>query len=330
MASRLIVPLLCIAALATGCGSEQVERASATSDPAELLRTTVDNLGEMRSATVDLKLRADTRGALRLQGPFSTDGTGRLPKFAFDASLESQGRSLTAGATWTGEDGYLALQGTPYEVSPLVMGQVVARYEQALKDGEGGGLLLDGIDFSKWLGDARNDGPARVGDAETIKLSGRPDVPRVLADIDTLSERAAALSLPGVGGMVPGRLTPLQRKRAAKAGQAMRITVYTGAADRILRRLVVAADSVLFDVTFTKVGKDQAIAAPSGARPFGELLETFDAAGVGEMGSALGGSLEREPDKRVAPNRVDEYAACLEQADGDRAKGRKCASLLTG
>ena len=30
------------------------------------------------------------------------------------------------------------------------------------------------------------------------------------------------------------------------------------------------------------------------------------------------------------PNNVDKYAACIEQANGDRAKARKCADLLAG
>ncbi len=330
MVSRLLVPLLCITALVAACGGEEAECASATTDANGLLRATVANLPEMRSATVDLNLTAGGRGGLRLQGPFSAEEDGRLPRFAFAASLGSGERSLKAGVTWTGEEGYVALQGTAYEVSPLVMGQIAAGYEQALKDGKRGGLLLGGIDFSSWVRNARNEGLARVGDDETIKLTGRADAQRVLADLDTLSTRAGSLSLPGVGGMLPGRLTPKQREAATKAAEAMTITVHTGATDRILRRLIVTARNLSFDVTFSDVGEDQEIDAPAGARPFSELVKMFEAAGFGHLGGALGGGHDRERSKRGAQNNVDKYAECLREANGDRAKGRKCASLLSG
>ena len=130
----------------------------------------------------------------------------------------------------------------------------------------------------------------------------------MLADLDTLVARAGALSLPGMGAGMP-RLGGQDRAAAAAAMKTMTISLYTGADDRILRRLVVngAVENhpVALDVTFTDVGKDQTIAAPADAKPFSELLKLFDAAGFGGLEKALPNQLvgqraeQRGPLRRV-------------------------------
>jgi hypothetical protein len=352
---RFIVPLVAAVALAS-CGGEKDDPAAASSDVSSLLRATFNNLDKMKSATVDLKVNIEPRRATaaqgpvtaHLSGPFVSQGANRLPKFAFTAELQSGGQSFDAGATWTGTKGYVTLMGTPYEVSDLVMKQFVAGYEQALKSRKSGkgGLVLGslGIDFTKWVPDAKNEGSAQVGDAETIKISGKADVKQVIADLDKITQKASALNVPGAGGRVPQKLTPQQKQSAEDAIKTLTVTVYTGAEDKILRRLTVNADlkdaaskidaALLLDITFTKVAQEQTIAAPANARSFTELLKAIDAAGLADLGlggaAAGGGSDSTAPNSSTTPNNVDKYATCIEQANGDRAKARKCAELLTG
>ena len=118
--------------------------------------------------------------------------------------------------------------GTPYEVSTPVMKQFVAAYEQSLKQRQtpnSGGLVLGslGIDFTKWLPNARNEGTAKVGDADTIKISGQADIKQVIADLDKITARAATLKVPGASGKIPQRLTP-----AAEGGRGGRDQVADG------------------------------------------------------------------------------------------------------
>ena len=149
------------------------------------------------------------------------------------------------------------------------MGQVAATYEQAVKARPG-----VGVDFTRWVRDVRNEGAATVGGVETVKLTGTGDAARVISDLEQLFARAGALTVFGVD--LPERLTSKARREAADAIESLTVTVYTGAEDRILRRLVVAGtvegDPVQLDLTLTRVGSDQRIAAPKGARPFSELL----------------------------------------------------------
>jgi len=357
---RCIVPLVAALALAS-CGGDSAQpgpaqRASASSDSDALLRTTFANVSKMTSATVDLKLQIQPRGAkaadgpvsARLSGPFATQGANKLPTFAFTAELTSGGQTFNAGATYDGKKAYVRLMGTPYVVSDLVTRQFVAGYEQSLKSRQNakGGLVLGslGIDFTKWLPDAKNEGETQVGDAKTIKISGTADVKQVIADLEKVTEKASALNVPGASGRLPTKLTPEQKAAAEKAIKSLTVDVYTGAEDSILRRLVVKADlqdaaskidaGVLLDLTFTKVGQEQTITAPSNPKPFTELLKAVDASGLADLGlggpAPGGGTDSTVPNSSDTPNNVDKYAACIEQAKGDAAKARKCADLLSG
>jgi hypothetical protein len=351
---RFILPLVAALAIAScgGDSAEPAQRAGASSDVNALLKTTFANVSKMKSATMDLQLKITSRGAgaaqgpttAHLSGPFASQGDEKLPKFAFKAELQSGGQTFGAGLSYDGSKAYANLMGTDYEVSGLVTKQFVAGYEQALQNrpkGQSGGAVLGslGIDFRKWLPNATNEGEAQVGDAKTIKISGKADVKQVIADIEKLSEKAA--SLPGAGSQLPAKLTPEQKAAAEKAIKGLTVDVYTGADDQILRRLTVTAElqdaaskldaTVLLDLTFTKVGQEQTITAPSNPKPFSELLKALDSAGLTNLG--LGGGAASDstaPDSSASPNNVDKYADCIEDAKGDAAKARKCAELLSG
>src|SRR3954451_4441806 len=110
---RFLLSLIAaLSLLAAGCGAEAGERASASTDANALLRSTFANLGELRSATVDLKLGVEGRQVARVQGPFERAEQGRLPKFAF--TLSAAGNNASSGATWTGERGFAVVNGTAY------------------------------------------------------------------------------------------------------------------------------------------------------------------------------------------------------------------------
>src|SRR3954447_12263217 len=107
---RCIVPLVAALMLAS-CGgdngreADSAQRASASSDVNALLRSTFANVAKMKSATVDLKLQIEPRGAkasdgpvtAHLSGPFAGQGVDKLPKFAFTAQLQASGQSFNAG-----------------------------------------------------------------------------------------------------------------------------------------------------------------------------------------------------------------------------------------
>jgi hypothetical protein len=351
MPNRLLTLLLVgvLGLAAAACGSDKPQAADSSTNTSQLLRDTFDNLGKMKSADVSLQLHVGSaQGAVgaQLTGPFVSTGQGRLPRFAFTATLTAAGRSEQVGATWTGEKAFITLQNTPYAVSDLVARQFAAGYEQSLRSKQSkqakGGLLLGslGIDFTKWLKDTRNAGTATVGGVQTVELTGKADVPRMVDDIGRISKRASSLGLPGTSAG-QAQLTPQERAQVEQAIRSVDVQVYTGADDRILRRLVLHAvvhdpaaksnANLDLDLQFTKVGEDQQISAPANPKSFSELLKVTGALNSGTLGALLGsGTSGGASGSSSSRTNVDKYAACVAKAKADTAKARKCAALLTG
>jgi hypothetical protein len=339
MTGRLLLLLTLVAAVAAGCGSAGTQSAASSADVDQLLRETFANLGKISSATVDAQLAIDGGGqtiGAHLSGPFQSQGAGKLPKFRIDATLTSGGHSFSAGATWTGDHGFVAVQGTQYALSPAVERQLQSGYAQSLKSSrakQGNGAVLSslGIDFTKWLKNARNAGDTQVGGTDTIELTGDADVPRVVSDLEAVAGRARSLNLPGA--TKTPQFTAAQRQQLVNAVKRISIQVYTGKADHVLRRIVVAADlqdptaktpaHLSLDLTLSGVGADQQIVAPTGAKPFAELLKLSKGlSGLGALSSPSGGQAKH------AQATVQSYAKCVEKAAGDQVKLQRCAALI--
>src|SRR5262245_25822653 len=107
---RLVGVLLATAVLLVGCGTDESERASATSDARQLLSATVNNLASLKSATVDAKLEGSAAGQpatnVAVRGPFQAGKEGEAPRFALSADITAEGRTESAGVVWTGESAY--------------------------------------------------------------------------------------------------------------------------------------------------------------------------------------------------------------------------------
>jgi hypothetical protein len=338
MTGRLLLLLSVCVALIAGCGDAQTEPASSSTDVNTLLRDTFRNLDKVKSANLSAKLAANGNGesiSASLSGPFESQGKNKLPKVQLNARLEGGGQSFTAGVTWLGDKGYVNLQGTNYEVSGLVAKQFQAGYQESAKQQKSGSssALLLGVDFSKWLKNGRNEGDADVGGTDTIKLTGEADVAQVIADVQRIAQKASTLNIPGTQD-VPSKLTPEQEKEIVDSVKRFAIEVYTGKEDRILRRIVVNADvqdqaskdasHLVFDLTLNGVGEDQDFTAPKNAKPFSELVKAAKGLTSGMLGSGTSGGAS------PGSANIDEYAKCIDDAQGDTSKMRKCADLIDG
>jgi hypothetical protein len=283
---RFVGVLVATALLLAGCGSDGLERASATSDARQLLSATVNNLPQLKSATVEAKLSAAQGGestSIVVRGPFEAGEKGKLPRLALNAEVKAPGVTETGGVTLTGDGVFVTLKGTSYEVPSLLTGQLEAGLQEQL--GKGGTPF--NIDVKRWVPNPTNAGLADVGGVETVKLTGAADVKRIATDLNLLAGQVQAI--PGAQQFAPGKIEP---EKLAEQVKDLTVTVYTGAEDHQLRRLVVegkvvgdAGESgdVLADITLTKVGEDQQIEAPKNVKPFSELMNQFGA-GAGFFG----------------------------------------------
>jgi hypothetical protein len=357
----LLLSLLAALALAVAaCGGSDEgggEEASADTDVNKLLTQTFTGSKKVESGNLDLKLQIEAKGGdasqlqgpvrIALAGPFQAQGGGKLPKFKLDASLEGAGQSIKAGATSTGEKGYLSFQGTDYAVDDQVFQQFKAGYEEAQKKGseQNQSFASLGMDPRKWLTDPKNEGEAKVGDDDTIKITGGVDVAKLLDDVNTALEKASSLGLDSTGE-VPQKLTDEQRRQVLDAVKDPRVEIYTGKDDQILRRMVVnlgiedsassTSGTVAFDISITDLNEDQDIAEPADAKPFRELLGQFGSLGIGGAGSSGsgsggaddGGAGADDSGGAAAGGDIEAYSKCVTDAGDDLAKVRECSELL--
>ena len=311
----LAVLLLAVLALILGaCGSDEDDGAGASSDDDvnALLEQTFTGEKKMESGklAVNFTLEAQGEGAEELQGPVKVtlegpfDATDKesMPKFALQASLQGAGQNLQAGATSTGDKGFVSFQGTEYVVADQVFQQFKTQYEQARKQAESQqdeqqSLATLGMDPRKWLVDPKTDGETQVGDTDTVKITAGIDMDALLDDADKALEAAAALGATQ-GQEIPERLTDEQRRQVGELIKDPRIELYTGKDDSILRKLVLSlgidvpdsggSGTMSLDVEITELNEPQDIAEPENAQPFDQLLQQLG--GLGALGAAGSGS----------------------------------------
>jgi hypothetical protein len=238
-------------------------------------------------------------------------------------------------------------QGTDYEVSDQVFQQFKAGYEQAQKNGTSSSkqqsLSSLGLDPQQWLTNPKNEGDAKVGDDDTIKITGGIDVNKLLDDVNNALQKVKQLGAQGTQNL-PSQLTAAQRKQVTDATKNPKVEIYTGKEDKILRRMVVSlgivdpkgaagSANINFDLSISDLNEDQEISAPSGAKPFDQLLSKFGGLGLGGLGSTGGtsGSSSGGGASGSGSNqKLEKYSKCVTDAGSDVAKARACQKLLTG
>jgi hypothetical protein len=351
----LLILAAVLAALVAGCGGGGGggEAADEGASVDELLTKTFSGSKKVESGKLDLSLAIDVQGSsdaqlqgpisLKLSGPFQTQGKGKLPKFDMDASFEGAGQNFKAGLTSTGDKGFVNFQGTEYAVTDQVFAQFRSGYEQAQKqsqkqNGDKESLATLGIDPRRWLTNAKNEGDAKVGDTDTIKITGGVDVNKLLDDVNNALEKARGLGVQG-SNELPEKLTEAQKKQAADAIKNLGVEIYTGKEDTTLRRMVVKMDvkntgsggesgTLTLDFSLLDLNEDQEIDAPSGAKPFDQLLGQLGGLGLGATGGASGSSGSSGGTGASADD-LKKYSDCVSKAGGDNQKVAKCADLLS-
>jgi hypothetical protein len=339
-----LLVLLLLALVAVGCGGDS-DTADSSTDVDQLLDETFSGGKSIESGRLDIALdiEADTGEGpvtIKVTGPFQSQGEGRLPQLDMEGSFEGGGESLSGGITATENAAFVSFGGETYEVAGPVFEQFKAGFEQAAKEGsdqQDQSLASLGIDPRRWLTNAKNEGEAKVGDTDTIKITGDVDVPKLLDDVNAALEKIRALGVQG-SEQLPEKLTDAEKQQTAEAIDQLRVEIYTGADDRILRRMVIdlgiklpegtstaggaSSADMRFDLQLLDVNEDQEIEAPDNAKPFAELLKQFEGLGLGQLGLGGAGGGGAQPN-------VDEYSECVQENIGDEDAVRKCADLLT-
>jgi hypothetical protein len=275
----------------------------------DLLEKTFSGSHKVDSGKLDLAFTLNATGAeglngpvnVKVTGPFQTQGKGKLPKFDIDLVFDGAGQNIRAGLTSTGTKAFVNFNGTEYAVSDALFAQFKQGFEQASQKSGGESdqsLASLGIDPRKWLKNPRNAGEAKVGDTDTVKITGDVDVAKLLDDVNSALAKARSLGIEGAD-QVPTKITDEQKKQIEDAVQKLNVEIYTGKDDTTLRRMTVDLDikapagagldtaAVTFDLQLLDLNEDQEISEPSGAKPFEELLQN--------LGPLFGGPAEAPP-----------------------------------
>jgi uncharacterized membrane protein YgcG len=336
------------AGLVAGCGGDD----GGDEDPQQVLDETFSNDEEINSGVIDLSLSGSAEGEdggsldASLSGPFQGDSSqeGEFPEFDLTASVSGEGGGQSigfeGGLTATADQAFVSYQDTTYEVPKAFYDQIKQAAEQAqaragANQDQDAGAIFDqlGVDPSSWLSEPENEGDEDVEGTETIHIHADANVPEILEDIGSISERTG-------GG-------PIDEDQVAEAEDSIdeaSVDVYSGKDDRILRRLTVnlaasapeGSDSTVdgfdgeFSLTLSDVNADQNIEAPSNAQPFSQLEQDLglppglleSALGGGALsggglggGSLGGGSLGGGGGAGAGGGgSTDDYAKCLQQA----------------
>jgi hypothetical protein len=357
----LLIVLLVSAFGLVACGDD--DGSSGSDDPSAILKETFGESKEVKSGRLDASVRINAQGlqgldgpvTLALRGPFESQGGETLPKFDFALDITAGGQSFTAGAVSTGEKGYLKFMDETYAVPDQLFKQFKDGYAETAKCNEEGGedkggatLSALGIDPRRWLVDPSVEGEEEVGGAQTTHIVSRIDVPKFLDDVNRILGRTDLQSDPcAKEGEKPAaqpsntrQLSEADRKKIADAIKGARVDVWTGADDRILRRLNVdlkvegdkqQKGDVRLDLTIGALNEEQQIKEPTGAKPLEELTQQFGLELPGAIsgsgsGGASGGSGSSGGQSGGANS--SKYLDCVNSAGSDVAKLQQCADLI--
>jgi hypothetical protein len=321
-----------LALVVAGCGGGD----SGTSDEeaSALLRQTFANQQAVRSGRLDLRMDLDAKGvqgvqapvAMRLTGPFENGAKkGARPKFDFDLAVRSGGASIKAGAVSDGRKGYLRLAGRAYTLD----GALAKGLAGAAGKGGGGPTLSGlGLDPRRWLSDVRAEGEESVGGSPTVHISGDVDVKKLVGDLDKLLDAAGGAGI--TGAIAPDALSGNTRDALVKSVDRAEVDIWTGKADKALRRLLVAlqfgadkrSGTLRVDFKVAGLNQKQAIGPPADPRPLSELAAALAGLASRERQEQSGG------DAQATTPPASQYDACLADAQSDLAAAQRCAALL--
>ena len=329
--------LVCALGLAA-CGGGDDEDV----DVNQVLRQTFGEDKDINSGRLDVSARLEANGlaqlqgpvTLRLGGPFSSTSPEELPRFDFEGEVNAGGQALRAGATSTGEKGFLSFQGQAYALTDQLYEELKKGYAEEAKKGggddEGVSFKALGIDPQRWLRDPQYVGKEDVGGVETLHIRSGIDVARLLDDVNRSLARAEQIQ-----GQRARQLTEAERRQIAEGIKDAKLELWTGEEDKILRRLNVRLDfevpeaarqqtqglssgTIRFDLGLGAINEEQEIREPEGAKPLSELVggQAGGAQGGGSAGGSGGGSSSaRTP-----------YEQCVEAAGTDVSKLQECAA----
>ncbi len=298
------VAILALVIVGAGCGSD--EDSGSSSDAKALLNQAFASTGTVQSGDLEMLMKADVQGsdsldgplALRLDGPYKSNGKKRLPSLDWDISFNGAGQKLTGGLVATANNVFLSFQGQPFELGEGTFADLTSQLD--LKDA--GNPLSPrqlGMDPASWIEDPKVEDGDPIGGDDTRKVTGDVDVRKVVKDmVDLVKSPAVRKRLESQGAGDANIPEPSEKdlKEIEDAIEDVDVEVSVDE-DEVLRRFFTEVDfdaaddgngkdlkgKFSFTYVLREVGGDPVIRAPANPRPLKELLGGL---GLGSFGGA--------------------------------------------
>ena len=215
--------------------------ASCSTDASAVVTETAENLEELRSGLLELRVSAqaapgeeeEAEAGFELIGSFELPEEGALPVADLEYTDIGADEAVTQGFISTGDQAFIEVDGQAYELPP--------EQTQTLVGGEGSDdAIFEGASVEEWLKDPElNEGESLDG-AEVVRVSGELDVVAALNDLFGIAQRfGSTAGFTSIEGD--------EAERLENAVQSSRIEVVSGAEDRLLRRLLIEVELALGD-----------------------------------------------------------------------------------
>ena len=268
--------LLCLLAVVPALAGCSLLGGGGGGDAEDALGETADNLAEIRSGTLDLRLLVEPRDGdefgFELNGPFELpEEEGALPELDLDYTQIAGGRRATVGLVATGGQAFTVVDGQAYELSDDEADELVTA-ARSLR-----GLARLPID--EWIDEPELTDGGKIRGAETDLVRG---------DLDLVAAANGLIDLArGFGPPLPN-LAGANADRIREAARETSIEVWTGVDDRLLRRLLLEAElgevpgplglllgdlvpaNITFELGVTDPNRPVTVEAPRDPRPSSE------------------------------------------------------------
>ena len=356
----LFATLLALAGVFAACGGGSSDNSS--EDPQKVVEEA--SLEGVDSGEFEMSMNVKSEGKeggefdVNLSGPFEAGEKGQLPQLEVSAEAEgeAQGEDINfdGKVTLLTDRGFVEYEGTPYEVDPTTFSFLKSAFEQAQQQ-EGSEAdvtacqkAAEGIKFSQFADNLKNEGSEDVGGTSTTKLSGDLNVGGAIDAVIKLTEDPACSSQLEAAGPLPLNELEEAKGELSRAIKKSHVEMNVGD-DHIVRKFAIELTieppeakgetvEVELEISLNGVNEQQSFSTPSNAKPLEalfqklninpiELLEPGSSGGLGGLLEGLsggGGSSSGGGGPSAAEQR--EYAQCLQEVE-TAADVQKCANL---
>ena len=384
----ITVVALVTAGLVAGCGgvSSKTDPPAAGSSAAHrLLVQAFDGHHTITSGVISLDFKVTPSGSstikspfeLSFGGPFTRDGAGKPPESDFTIAISGQGHHGSLQVISAGGKGYVTVSGQSYQLPASSFKSVESGLGSVGSPGSTSGGKSDTSAFGKlgikpldWLSNPQIvQSSSKVGGVAATHVHATVDTTAMLGDFSKLLGKAESLESAkslGAGGTssLPKSIAASAQKKIAKALGSPAVNVWTGASDKIIRKLTIEVNvpvtghtrtqlggmtslAIALDFGYSEVNQPQTITAPASLQPFSvlrskvaALLQEIDGGLVtgtgttttgtgGTTTTGAGGTSTTGAGRTTTISGVTtRYSDCINKAAGDVRKMLKCASLL--